>query len=465
MHFVVSTHRERRAVWGGQALKVLALSSVLVTLTSRLAFGASGSDEPWLWTRHGAATPQAISLLRELQSAEAYGLLPDDYARDLGPTFSPALGAPGTVAEPQFDAAVSSAVSHFLRDLHFGRVAPRSAGFDLTMPRPALDLPTLLLQLSTTDNVGRVIASVEPPFEHYLLLKQALRRYRRLASGTLQPTDAERRVGQFPRRVRQIELTLERWRWLPEFTSPPIIVNIPQFRLFAFESTQDRKDEILQMDVIVGRTYPKMRTPVFVADMKYVVFRPYWDVPFSITQREMLPAIRAKPNYLSGEHLEIVRGAGDSAPVVSPSRESLDSLASGAVRLRQRPGDDNALGLVKFMLPNSYNVYLHSTPAHHLFSQSRRAFSHGCIRVSDPVALAAYVLRNAPGSWSSQSIQAAMKGRDDVRVNLTKPIRVMILYGTVLATEDGSVSFFDDIYGHDSKLEKLLRLPRVVTAQ
>jgi murein L,D-transpeptidase YcbB/YkuD len=129
------------------------------------------------------------------------------------------------------------------------------------------------------------------------------------------------------------------------------------------------------------------------------------------------------------------------------------------VRLRQQPGVDNALGLVKFMLPNTYNVYLHSTPAHRLFSESRRAFSHGCIRVADPVALAAYVLRNAPGNWTPEAIRAAMNGPATLRVDLTRPIRVMVLYGTALATEAGPVLFFDDIYGHDRTLERLLGLP------
>jgi murein L,D-transpeptidase YcbB/YkuD len=212
------------------------------------------------------------------------------------------------------------------------------------------------------------------------------------------------------------------------------------------------------MDVIVGRTYSSLRTPVFAADMKYVIFRPYWDIPVSIMKHEMLPSIRTNPDYLRREHLEIVRGASDSATVLSPTRENIEALASGTLRLRQQPGADNALGLIKFMLPNAHNVYLHSTPAQRLFSQSRRAFSHGCIRVSDPVELAAYVLRNAPGSWTKETIAAAMNGSSTRHVNLAKSIPVMILYGTALATEDGSVLFFEDIYGHDRRLEQLLRL-------
>jgi murein L,D-transpeptidase YcbB/YkuD len=417
-----------------------------------------------LWSRNGIPTVQAISLIKTLRTADKYGLRARDYVEGLGsdPSVVPVTNRESHIAfGADFDVALSFATLQFLRDIHFGRIDPAAAGFHLQSARPPMDLDGLLLQLASTDDIDAVIASIEPQFYHYQLLEQALVRYRLLESGAATASAGELMTAPYTRRIRQIELTLERWRWLPAFTSPPIIVNIPQFRLFAFQSTRDRKAEILQMDVIVGRTYPKLQTPVFTADMKYVIFRPYWDVPYSITQREMLPQIRANPNYLSKEHLQIVRGPGDSATVVPPSSESIHELAAGALRLRQQPGEDNALGLIKFMLPNTYNVYLHSTPAHRLFSQSRRAFSHGCIRVSDPVALATYVLNNAPGSWTPESITAAMNGPGSVRVNLTKPIRVLVLYATALATEDGKVLFFEDIYGHDRKLEKLLALEPV----
>ena len=137
-------------------------------------------------------------------------------------------------------------------------------------------------------------------------------------------------------RVRQIELTLERWRWLPAFETPPIIVNIPQFRLFAFRSTADLKADILQMDVIVGRTYAGMQTPVFAADMRYVIFRPYWDVPRTIARKDLLPAMRRSPLYSSTQHLEIVDGSDDSAPL-PPTAENLAAVEAGRLRLRQ-PG-------------------------------------------------------------------------------------------------------------------------------
>jgi len=263
------------------------------------------------------------------------------------------------------------------------------------------------------------------------------------------------------RRIRQITLTLERWRWLTPFETPPIIVNIPQFRLFAFRTTEDRAADILQMDVIVGRTYPQTQTPVFEGEMRYVILRPYWEVPYSITQHEMLAKIRADPRYMAAQHLEIAAGPDDSSPAVPVTPESLQALAAGQLRLRQQPGEDNALGLVKFMFPNSYNVYLHSTPAHALFKQPVRTFSHGCIRVSDPLALATLVLKDAPGDWTQDKIQAAMNGATSVRIDLKRPIDVLILYATALATEAGPIMFFDDIYGYDKKLEEQLGLKPV----
>lgn len=259
------------------------------------------------------------------------------------------------------------------------------------------------------------------------------------------------------RRVRQMELAMERVRWLPAFATPPIVVNLPEFRLFALRRLGAGAADALAMDVIVGQNLPETQTPVFLADMKYVVFRPYWDVPESIVQREMLPQILRDPGYLERSHLELVRGQRDESPVVPPSARNLAALASGALRLRQRPGEDNPLGAIKFALPNHHSVYLHATPARRLFAQSSRAFSHGCIRVSDPVALAVQVLEGTEGDWSAQSVGQAMRGEPNQRVYLARPVPVIILYVTARAAESGQVRVFEDIYGHDAKLDALLR--------
>ncbi len=263
------------------------------------------------------------------------------------------------------------------------------------------------------------------------------------------------------KRVRQIELTLERWRWLPPLQYPSIIVNIPQFHLFALDAQQEHEDWMLQMDVIVGQEFARTQTPVFMAAMKSVVFRPYWDVPRSILLREILPSIRQRPDYLEHERLQLVRGASDDSPVVAATPENVQALADGQLRLRQQPGPDNSLGLVKFLLPNTHDVYLHSTPAAQLFREPRRTFSHGCIRLSDPAALAQWVLKGNPGDWTAEKIATAMQGEDDVHVALARPVQVLIVYGTALATEDGAVHFFDDVYGHDRQLEQLLGLAAI----
>ena len=436
------------------------------------------SAEGLLWLAHGRPTRQALALLSILERAQGYGLQPTDY--DAAPlaghvtaisgnsasgtrralyrqSASAPCGADGGADEAQFDVDLSAAAIALVSDLHYGRIDPRAAGFDLGAPRPDdLDLANALRTLATTDDVARTLAAFEPQFEHYRLLERALTHYLRLAAAD--PADAR-----LADRVRKIDLTLERWRWLPAFQTPPIIVNVPEFRLFAFRQITDRAADILQMDVIVGRTFPRTRTPVFAADMKSVIFRPYWDVPRSITLREMLPKIQANPGYLASQHLEIVSN-GPGAAVLPATAANVQALAAGTARLRQQPGADNALGLIKFDLPNFHSIYLHSTPAQQLFLRSRRAFSHGCIRVSDPVALAAYVLRDTPGGWTPARIEAAMQGTETRRVRLAKPIRVMILYGTVLAKEDGEVLFFDDLYGQDRQLERLLGLAPIAIA-
>jgi murein L,D-transpeptidase YcbB/YkuD len=173
----------------------------------------------------------------------------------------------------------------------------------------------------------------------------------------------------------------------------------------------------------------------------------------------MLPSLRSNPGYLGSHGLEMVSGGGDAATVVAPTPENVEALARGTLRLRQLPGPNNALGLVKFIMPNPFNVYLHSTPAQSLFGRSSRAFSHGCVRVADPIALAQYVLRDEP-TWTRETIVAGMNGTRPLRIDLRTPIRVFIVYGTAVARENGSVLFFEDVYGHDASLQRLLEVSR-----
>jgi murein L,D-transpeptidase YcbB/YkuD len=257
-------------------------------------------------------------------------------------------------------------------------------------------------------------------------------------------------------RAEQIALTMERTRWLPHrLDSPAIFVNVPQFRLFAFRHAGYDARDLLKMDVIVGESFEGRRTPVFAADMRYVVLNPYWDVPYSILRKELLPEILRDADWIERNGYEIATGPGDDSGVAAATPENVRLLAAGKLRLRQRPGPNNALGRVKFMFPNRHNVYLHDTPARALFTRTRRAFSHGCIRVSDPMALLAHVMRNEPG-WDEARIAAAFEGPGPIRIPLTQPIRVYILYATAIATEASGTFFFEDIYNHDSRLMGLL---------
>ena len=259
-------------------------------------------------------------------------------------------------------------------------------------------------------------------------------------------------------RVRQIELTLERWRWMPD--RPPVryaVVNVPAFRLTLFESDITPGYPTLDMAVIVGQADGSHHTPLFSGMMREVVFRPYWDVPPSIARRELLPIIRRNPSYLVRNAFEIVRGGDEGATIFPPTAANLALIEAGTLRLRQRPGPGNALGLVKFVFPNRYNVYLHGTPEQQLFARARRDFSHGCVRIEDPTRLAELALRHQP-EWTLPAIEQAMQGERTVRVQVARPITVYVLYGTAVAGEDGRVYFHDDLYGHDRKLARALGL-------
>jgi len=254
-------------------------------------------------------------------------------------------------------------------------------------------------------------------------------------------------------RIRQLQLTLERWRWAPhQFPVPPIVVNIPEFELRALNATYRTE---LEMKVVVGKAYHH-QTPVFSADMKYVVFRPYWDVPVSIERAELVPKLDKDRSYLAKNNFEIVTAKGE---VVSKGEVVDDALLarlrSAELRIRQVPGPENSLGLVKFLFPNDYSVYLHGTPAAQLFSKTRRDFSHGCIRVEKPEELAAWVLSDKP-EWTPERIHNAMNGDKTIQVTLDRPIPVLVVYATAVALANGEVRFFDDIYQQDAELERLL---------
>ena len=255
-------------------------------------------------------------------------------------------------------------------------------------------------------------------------------------------------------RVRQIELALERERWLPEMVKQPLIfVNVCLFRLWGYDP--EKPDEPLRMNVVVGKSLGHA-TPVFVDQMEYIIFRPYWSPPPSILKNEIVPHAQRDASYLERQNMEIVASGDENAASLPATPENLDRVASGTLYLRQKPGEKNSLGLAKFIFPNSENVYMHGTPAQTLFARARRDFSHGCIRLEDPAALAQWVLRNEPG-WTRERIDAAMKGDRPTHVNLKDKLTVILFYDTAYVGSSGRVRFTDDYYGHDAKLEQALK--------
>jgi murein L,D-transpeptidase YcbB/YkuD len=469
-----------------------------------------------LWTRDGRTIPQAQAIIAQLESAATKGLDATDYSA--GQWAARIANLRGDAAIARFDVELTSAVLQYASDLRLGRVNPREVRFDFDRDAKRIYAPSLLAQLTTSNDPAAVLASLEPKHDDYRRLVTALAAYRRIETASTDdaplPSVTKLAKGQTyealprlaarlrllgdldakasvegalydgaivdavkhfqsrhgleadgilgkttfaqlnvtpSRRVQQIGWAIERWRWIPEQEASTIIVNIPEFKLRARDA---QSGETLTMRVVVGKAAGH-KTPVFDGDVKHVVFRPYWSVPPSIQRGEILPKLERDGNYLSRNRYELVDASGRSAGT-NVDAETLRRVRNGSLSVRQKPGTSNALGLVKFLFPNDNNVYLHSTPQQALFARTRRDFSHGCIRVEDPIALAEWTLRGQD-EWSKEKIQAAIDGkRDDVYVKIQRPINVMIMYATAAATETGEVHFFDDIYGHDTQLAKVL---------
>jgi murein L,D-transpeptidase YcbB/YkuD len=271
------------------------------------------------------------------------------------------------------------------------------------------------------------------------------------ASGKLGPRTITELNRPMSDRVEQLRLILERFRWMPHsFAEPPIIVNIPEFVLRAYDSSLH---PALVMPVVVGRAM-RTQTPVLEEKMKYLIIWPYWNVPPSILRAEIVPKIAKDPEYLQKNSFEVTTYSGEVVTDGVVSDEVLAQLRAGKLMVRQKPGPKNALGLIKFVFPNADNIYLHSTPSQALFEENRRDFSHGCIRVEDPRALATWVLRNNPG-WTRERVDVAFEAQKQEQVNLAHEIPVLILYGTAIANEDGRVFFLEDIYGYDKAMARL----------
>jgi len=257
-------------------------------------------------------------------------------------------------------------------------------------------------------------------------------------------------------RIAQLALTLERLRWLPP---PPahgrvVAVNVPTYRLWAFDARDNFANPALEMRVIVGAR-GRTPTPLFIGAMRYLEFAPYWNVPASIQKNEIVPKLTRNPAYLQQNDMELV--GPDGRVLQAGAGAALSQLRAGSARVRQRPGPRNVLGDVKFALPNPMNIYLHSTSARELFKRTHRDLSHGCIRVEQPAELAQFVLAD-PQQWSAQQVAAAMSGGKNRTVTLPAPVPVVLFYATALVDREGRALFAPDIYGRDDALIAALQL-------
>ena len=255
-------------------------------------------------------------------------------------------------------------------------------------------------------------------------------------------------------RVTQIELAMERLRWLPVFNSGPyIIVNIPAYQLWAFDDLDQNNANITSMKVVVGKALDH-QTPVLMAEMHFIDFNPYWNVPYNIVKKELLEKLQQHPNYLDKENMELVATFGNDTKSVAFNNSSIEALKQGSLRIRQRPGKQNALGKIKFMFPNKDDVYLHDTPSHSLFAKSRRDLSHGCVRVENPQVLAEFALKD---QWTKEEIQEALAIPKTQRVILKRSIPVLFFYTTAFFDPNNDLVLYSDIYGNDAILLEALK--------
>jgi len=490
------------------------------------------SDYGPLWLRGRGLSPQGLQVVELLHNADQKGLNPKDYdgdrwgerAKRVAAASPPGESCEGTI----LDLGLTISAMRYLEHLRIGRVDPKALNIGLDVSSKQFDLPAFVGELAQSQEVAKKAAEVEPHYDLYWALLDALKLYQELSRdaalneplpeiGKLQPGESYRglaalsyrlkrygdlhpeeaakvrrdvyseplvravkrfqeRHGVKPdgvignktfaylntpvtERLKQIELTLERTRWLPaDLGERPIVVNVPEYRLYALKKggRNGKYDVALEMQVIVGEAYPRHQTPLFSGKMINLEFSPFWNVPYSILRRELYPKIQADPSYISRHGYQIVSQFGPRATPLEATGENLARLSRGELRLRQVPGKRNALGEVKFLFPNQHSVYLHGTPGKRLFAQEQRDFSHGCIRLQDAPRMAEYVLQAEQG-WSRERIDKLIASGDWRNVNLSQPLEVYILYASaVVDRATGKVRFFHDIYGHDAKLAQAL---------
>ncbi len=270
-------------------------------------------------------------------------------------------------------------------------------------------------------------------------------------TGTLTAPVLATLLAEYASRGERLALAIERWRWLPRhFSNDPLVVNLPEYRLHTYSRFQGGESDSLTMNVVIGRA-DSNATPVFAANMTQVVFSPMWHVPKSIMLKEILPAAQADAGYLAKHNYELTSNGRRVLPITAANIARIGT----SVMVRQKSGDDNSLGKVKFLLPNPYDIYLHDTPSRSLFNRNRRDFSHGCVRLGDPMAMAKYVLSSQP-VWTDSKITEAMNAGVERYVRVPRPIPVLVVYQTAVVEPSGVMRFYNDVYGHDTVLAAAL---------
>lgn len=458
-----------------------------------------------LWIERGRFSADARAVIARLGEAADDGLDPTAFAAP------PAnFGAvPNLTAEmiAATEIQMSVAVAAYVREAYAGRLDPRALDPNLDVARHLPDIAVALADIGGADDAAAALASYNPTHPAYHALRAALvdardepaiERIVIPAGPTIRPGDADTRVALLRTRldvvtvgdtpsvydetlvdavrtfqtqaglivdgiigpntlgalngpavdpVAEIVANMEMYRWLPrDLGNYYVQVNIPEYLVRIF----DEGEEVYETRVVVGQ--PANETPVFSDRMEYFVVNPYWNVPPSIVANELLPQLRADPGYF-------VRGAFDvfyRGTLVDPYAVNWYAVTAGQVGIRQRPGPSNALGQIKFMFPNSHNVYLHDTPSKSLFQRDARAFSHGCVRVLNPMDFAEALLRHEE-DVTRRSLEA-MFGPTERQVSLNHPINVHLTYFTAVFDEAGNLLFKPDIYGHTARVRDALGL-------
>jgi murein L,D-transpeptidase YcbB/YkuD len=380
-------------------------------------------------------TMRADTAMQVVSSARTHGLDPANYGEQdlikaralLTSEDAPEKGSDERAQRlADADVRITSALLSLGRTVALGRVKPERVNPRWKVRREPPDFVGTLTA-ATTGDLNAWLDTIKPKHAQYATLQKAL----------MDPAMAQH--------ADQIALNLERWRWMPDdLGARHIIVNIPSFHLEAHQNGRTA----LEMKVVVGK--PENRTPIFSDLMTTTVFSPYWNVPDSIVEGETAPAAARDPGFLERNNIEILRVSKSGASRVDPSSVNWDDPEElKALAFRQKPGAQNALGHVKFLFPNPYDVYLHDTPADSLFARQGRAFSHGCVRVEQPEALAKWVMQDSP-EWTDEKIREAMRAGEEQHVKLKQPIPVHIVYFTAWADDAGSVRVVPDVYGYDA---------------